>query len=114
MLPGFIQEAWVSPDGTFFYVAWSNGGSSYTGSGVEPRGDQRGSRPFVTTPAVRYDSKVRLRRCAHVPSTSRAMGPDDICSGRGDKPSGVSVHAMNADGGVGAEVPQRAALDAGI
>src|SRR6185295_11950970 len=40
MLPGFIQEAWVSPDGTFFYVAWSNGGSSYTGSGVEPRGDQ--------------------------------------------------------------------------
>ena len=29
-------------------------------------------------------------------------------------PSGVSVHAINADGGVGAEVPQRASLDAGI
>ena len=29
-------------------------------------------------------------------------------------PSGVSVHAINADGGVGAEVPQRASLDAGV
>src|SRR5262245_6411264 len=42
MLPGFIQEAWASPGGAFLYVAWSNGGSSYTGSGVEPRGDQHG------------------------------------------------------------------------
>src|SRR5262249_842428 len=32
MLPGFVQEAWVSPSGPFLYVAWSNGGASYAGS----------------------------------------------------------------------------------
>ena len=42
------------------------------------------------------------------------MDPDDICSSAYNDPSGVSVHAINADGGVGAEVPQRASLDAGI
>ena len=46
MLPGFVQEAWASPGGTFLYVAWSNGGSSYTGSGVEPRGDRHGITAF--------------------------------------------------------------------
>ena len=36
-LPGFVQEAWASPSGPFLYIAWSNGGSSYNGSGVAPR-----------------------------------------------------------------------------
>ena len=38
MLPGFVQEAWASPSTPLLYVAWSNGGASYAGSGVEPRG----------------------------------------------------------------------------
>jgi len=45
-LPGFVQEAWASPNGTLLYVAWSNGGSSYTNSGVEPRGDRHGITAF--------------------------------------------------------------------
>ena len=40
MLPGFVQEAWVSPSGPFLYVAWSNGGASYAGTGVTPVGDK--------------------------------------------------------------------------
>jgi 6-phosphogluconolactonase (cycloisomerase 2 family) len=114
MLPGFIQEAWVSPDGTFFYVAWSNGGSSYTGSGVEPRGDQHGITAF------HVDASGALRQQGPpAPLRSRPIhitgdGPGRYLLTAYNSPSGVSVHAINADGGVGAEVPQRASLDAGI
>src|SRR5262249_34444126 len=45
-LPGFVQEAWTSTSGPFLYVAWSNGGTSYAGSGVAPRGDQHGITAF--------------------------------------------------------------------
>src|SRR5262245_41280971 len=45
-LPGFVQEAWASPSAPFLYVAWSNGGSSYTGSGVTPVGDRHGVTAF--------------------------------------------------------------------
>ena len=114
ILPGFVQEAWSSPDGTFLYVAWSNGGSSYTGSGVEPRGDQHGITAF------RVDAGGVLRQQG--PPASLRSRPIHITGdGRGrylltayNDPSGVSVHAINTDGGVGAEVPQRAPLDAGI
>src|SRR5262245_27147955 len=46
MLPGFVQEAWASTSGPFLYVAWSNGGASYAGTGVTPRGDQHGITAF--------------------------------------------------------------------
>ena len=114
MLPGFVQEAWVSPGGTFFYVAWSNGGSSYTGSGVEPRGDQHGITAF------RVDASGALRQQGP-PASLRSRpihvtgdGPGRYLLTAYNDPSGVSVHAINADGGVGAEVPQRTSLDAGI
>ena len=41
-LPGFVQEAWAPSRTPFLYVAWSNGGASYNGSGIEPRGDRQG------------------------------------------------------------------------
>lgn len=113
-LPGFVQEAWASPDGTFLYVAWSNGGSSYTGSGVEPRGDQHGITAF------RVDDSGSLRQQGpSAPLRSRPIhitgdGPGRYLLVAYNDPSGVSVHAINADGGVGAEVPQRGPLDAGI
>jgi 6-phosphogluconolactonase (cycloisomerase 2 family) len=114
LLPGFVQEAWVSPAGTFFYVAWSNGGSSYTGSGVEPRGDRHGITAF------RVDAGGALRpQGPPAPLRSRPIHITGDRPGRYllaayNDPSGVSVHAINADGSVGAEVPQRAVLDAGI
>jgi 6-phosphogluconolactonase len=114
MLPGFVQEAWASPGGTFLYVAWSNGGSSYTGSGVEPRGDQHGITAF------RVDARGALRQQGPpAPLRSRPIhitgdGPGRYLLVAYNDPSGVSVHAINADGGVGAEVPQRSPLDAGI
>ena len=114
MLPGFVQEAWPSPDGAFLYVAWSNGGSSYNGSGVEPRGDQHGITAF------RIDAGGALRQQGPpAPLRSRPIhitgdGPGTHLLVAYNDPSGVSVHTVNADGGVGAEVPQRDSIDAGI
>jgi 6-phosphogluconolactonase (cycloisomerase 2 family) len=114
MLPGFVQEAWSSPDGSLLYIAWSNGGSSYNGSGVEPRGDQHGITAF------RVEARGALRQQGSPASVrSRPIhitgdGPGRYLLVAYNDPSGVSVHAINADGSVGAEVPQRASLDAGI
>ena len=114
MLPGFVQEAWASPGGAFLYIAWSNGGSSYANSGVEPRGDQHGITAF------RLDSRGVLRQQGP-PAALRSRpihitgdGPGRYLLVAHNDPSGVSVHAINADGSVGAEVPQRASLDAGV
>ena len=46
MLPGFVQEAWASPSMPFLYVAWSNGGASYNGTGVRAVGDKHGITAF--------------------------------------------------------------------
>jgi 6-phosphogluconolactonase (cycloisomerase 2 family) len=114
MLPGFVQEAWASPDGAFLYIAWSNGGSSYTGSGVEPRGDQHGVTAF------RVEARGALRQHG-APASLRSRPIHITGDGPGrhllvayNDPSGVSVHAINTDGSVGAEVPQRTSIDAGI
>jgi 6-phosphogluconolactonase (cycloisomerase 2 family) len=114
MLPGFVQEAWASSDGAFFYVAWSNGGSSYTASGVAPRGDQHGITAF------HVDARGALRQQGP-PASLRSRpihitgdGPGRYLLVAYNDPSGVSVHAINADGAVGTEVAQRASLDAGV
>src|SRR5262245_52080954 len=114
MLPGFVQEAWTSPERTFLYVAWSNGGSSYTGSGVEPRGDQHGVTAF------RIDDRGALHQQGP-PASLRSRpihitgdGPGRYLLVAYNDPSGVSVHAINTDGSVGGEVPQRVSIDAGV
>jgi len=114
MLPGFVQEAWASPGGAFLYVAWSNGGSSYTGSGVEPRGDQHGITVFGVDArgALRQQGQPASLRSRPIHITGD--GPGRYLLVAYNDPSGVSVHAINADGSVGAEVPQRASLDAGV
>ena len=114
MLPGFVQEAWVSPSGPFLYVAWSNGGASYAGSGVEPLGTKHGVSAF------RVDSTGALH--AHGAPAAIRSRPIYITGDRSARhllvayndPSGISVHAINRDGTVGAEMPQSGSLDVGI
>jgi 6-phosphogluconolactonase len=114
MLPGFVQEAWASSSGPFLYVAWSNGGASYAGTGVTPRGDQHGVTAF------RVDSTGALH--VHGAPASLRSRPIYITGDRSARhllvayndPSGISVHAVNADGTVGAELPQSSSLDVGI
>jgi 6-phosphogluconolactonase len=114
MLPGFVQEAWVSPSGPILYVAWSNGGASYNGTGVTPVGDKHGITAF------HVDSTGGLHALG-APASIRAR-PIYITGDRGARhllvayndPSGISVHAINADGTVGSEIPQSSTLDVGI
>jgi len=114
MLPGFVQEAWSSSRTPFLYIAWSNGGASYNGTGVEPRGDRHGITAF------RVDADGALHQQG-APAALRAR-PVHITGDRPEQhllvayndPSGISVHAVNADGTVGREVSQRAPIDPGI
>jgi 6-phosphogluconolactonase len=114
MLPGFVQEAWASPSTPFLYVAWSNGGASYNGTGVTPVGDQHGMTAF------RVDSTGGLHTQG-APASLRSR-PIYITGDRSARhllvayndPSGISVHAIGADGTIGWEVPQSSSLDVGI
>lgn len=115
MLPGFVQEAWASPRTPFFYVAWSNGGSSYAGSGVEPRGDKHGVTVF------RLDSTLATLEPAGEAASLRSRPIHVSGDGTGthllvayNDPSGVSVHTINSDGTIGQEVAQAGDLDVGI
>ena len=114
MLPGFVQEAWATPAGTFLYVAWSNGGSSYGGSGVEPRGDQHGITAFRVDAAgaLHQQGPPASLRSRPIHITGDGLGRHLLVAY--NDPSGVSVHAINADGSVGAEVAQASSIDAGI
>jgi 6-phosphogluconolactonase (cycloisomerase 2 family) len=114
VLPGFVQEAWASSSGPFLYVAWSNGGASYAGSGVTPSGDRHGITAFAvdsTGGLHPHGTPAALRaRPIHITGDRSAR---HLLVGYND-PSGISVHRINADGTVGAEVPQSGTLDVGI
>src|SRR5262249_28877304 len=96
-LPGFVQEAWTSSSGPFLYVAWSNGGTSYSGSGVAPRGDQHGITAFRVDPAGGL-------HVHGMPAPLRAR-PIHITGDRSARhllvafndPSGVAVYTINPD-----------------
>jgi 6-phosphogluconolactonase len=114
LLPGFVQEAWASPSTPFLYVAWSNGGASYAGSGVAPRGDRHGITAFRidATGALHAEDAVTPLRSRPIYITGDARGRHLLVAY--NDPSGISVHAINADGTVGPEVTQPPGLDAGI
>jgi len=113
-LPGFVQEAWASPSAPFLYVAWSNGGSSYTGSGVTPVGDKHGVTAFRVDPsgALHVHGAPALLRSRPIHITGDVPGRHLLVAY--NDPSGVSVHTVDADGSVGAEVPQPGGLDVGV
>ena len=113
-LPGFVQEAWASPSAPFLYVAWSNGGSSYTGSGVTPVGDKHGVTAFRVDPsgALHVHGAPASLRSRPIHITGDVPGRHLLVAY--NDPSGVSVHTIDADGSVGAEVPQPDGLDVGV
>jgi 6-phosphogluconolactonase len=113
-LPGFVQEAWASPSAPFLYVAWSNGGSSYTGSGVTPVGDKHGVTAFRLDPsgALHVHGAPASLRSRPIHITGDVPGRHLLVAY--NDPSGVSVHTIDAGGSVGAEVPQPGGLDVGV
>jgi 6-phosphogluconolactonase (cycloisomerase 2 family) len=113
-LPGFVQEGWASPSMPFLYVAWSNGGTSYTGSGVAPRGDKHGVTAFRVDASGGLHAEGTPGALRSRPIHITGDGPGRHLLVAYNDPSGISVHAVNADGTVGSEVPQSGALDVGV
>ena len=113
-LPGFVQEAWASPSTPFLYVAWSNGGTSYAGSGVTPVGSKHGVTAFRvdSTGALHVQGAPASLRARPIHITGDVPGRHLLVAY--NDPSGVSVHGIDTDGSVGAEVPQVSGLDVGI
>jgi 6-phosphogluconolactonase (cycloisomerase 2 family) len=108
MLPSNVQYAWPDPTRRFLYVAASNyipGGPEAGGHYVQVFrvGDNGALSP--------HGPLVRLaKRPVHVtvdPSGRYFLAAYNL-------PSSVSVHRINADATIGAEIPQRSQLDTGI
>jgi 6-phosphogluconolactonase (cycloisomerase 2 family) len=109
-----VERATLTRQTSLLYVAWSNGGASYAGSGVEPRGDRHG----ITVFRIGADGALH-EHGASAPLRSRPIhitgdGPGRHLLVAYNDPSGVSIHTIDSDGSVGSEVPQLRPIDAGI
>lgn len=114
-LPGFVQEAWASPSTPYVYVAWSNGGASYAGSGVAGAGDRHGITAFrieSATGRLHAEGTPAPLRSRPIHITGDSAGQHLLVAY--NDPSGVSVHPINSDGTIGREIPQASTLDVGI
>lgn len=114
-LPGNVQEAWPHPTNQHLYVAWSTGGPSFGGTAPPPAGDNHGITTFRIDPA----SGALEPHGTPVPIPSRPIHltvdiPGDHVLTAYNNPSGITVHRIQADGTVGAEVRPPAPLDVGI
>jgi len=110
-LPANVQYAWPHPSGHFLYVASSSGGPGSAGA--------KGADHYLS--ALRVDPASGELK-VHGPSAKLHARPIHMSLDRAsayaltayNNPSGVSVHRISADGTVGDEVKQDAALDGGI
>ena len=108
VLPEQVHEAWQHPSGRYFYVASSdqrttpgNGRQHYLNAfRVDASGDLQPFGNAVPLPHrpiyITVDQRGEYLLSAH------------------SFPSSITVHRLNADGSIGAQVEQRANLDAGF
>jgi len=115
-LPANIQEAWTHPSKRFLYVAWSNGGASYSsGGGTVPSGDAHGISAYRVDPVSGV--LTTLGKPAALPSRPIYITTDingtHVLTAHND-PSGLTVHRILPNGSVGEEVKQTGNLNFGI
>jgi 6-phosphogluconolactonase len=115
-LPANIQEAWSHPSRQFLYVAWSNGGASYsTAGGAAPSGDSHGISAHRVDPVS--GTLTPVGKPAALPSRPIYVTTDidgtHVLTAHND-PSGLTVHRILPDGSVGEEVKQTGKLNFGI
>jgi 6-phosphogluconolactonase (cycloisomerase 2 family) len=110
-LPADVQYAWPHPSAPFLYVVSSNGGAASLGV--------KGDRHYLT--ALRIDPASGALDVHGASSALRSRPIHATVDHTGayvlaayNDPPGVSVHRVNADGTVGEEVKQAAALKFGI
>ena len=115
-LPANVQEAWKHPSKDFLYVAWSDGGASYSGgSGAGPAGNRHGVTAYridPTTGALIPYGKPALLPSRPIYITTDLDGTHVITAH--NAPSGLTVHRILPDGGLGEEVLQNSNLAFGI
>jgi 6-phosphogluconolactonase len=115
-LPASVQEAAAHPSRQYLYIAWSNGGPSNIPQGsVAPKGSQHGLSAFRIDPAsgalLPHGAPATLpSRPIHVTTDIRGT---HVLVAYND-PSGVTVHRIEPDGIIGAQIKQVAPLDVGI
>jgi 6-phosphogluconolactonase len=115
-LPANVQEAWQHPSRKYLYVAWSNGGASYTSiGGTVPKNDHHGITAFRIDPAS--GALLPLGNPVSLPSRPVFITTDidgtHVITAHND-PSGLIVHSIMPDGALGAEVKPVTPLDFGI
>jgi 6-phosphogluconolactonase len=116
-LPGNVQEAHASPSRKFLYVAWSDGGSSYT----LPNDSKIPAATKSGVTAFRIDSNTGALQPVGEPATLPGRPIDVTVDASGThllvafpQPSGLLVFRLGADGSIGEQVKQLAPLNVGI
>jgi 6-phosphogluconolactonase (cycloisomerase 2 family) len=114
-LPANVQYAWPHPSRQFLYVAWSNGGPAGAGSARPPSGNQHGLTAFRIDPAS--GALHPLGQPVALPSRPIHVSVDPagthVLVAYND-PSGLTVHRLNPDGTIGAQMKEPAGLGFGI
>lgn len=108
-LPRGVQYAWPSPDHRVLYVAWS------AGTNDRALGEQ-GINSFhidkKTGALTEFGARVLLlKRPVHIATDNAGRY---LLAAHNNPPAGLTVWTINADGSLGAQVPQPGVTDGGI
>ena len=117
MLPANVQEAALHPSGDYLYFGTSNGGSSYGSAGAGPGAPGTDHRLIAfrinpTTGALEPHGNFAPLPSRPIHLTTDVSGTHVLSAF--NEPSGVTVHRLNADRTIGAEVKPGSPLDVGI
>ena len=114
-LPANPQYAWPHPSRKYLYVIWSNGGASYVGTrtGNWPLGNDHGLAAFRVDASGALESHGRpvLLKARPIQLSVDSAAKHVLVAY--SVPSGVTVHKLEPDGTIGAEVPPSGRLDQG-
>jgi 6-phosphogluconolactonase (cycloisomerase 2 family) len=115
-LPANVQEAALHPTMRHLYVGWSNRGASYVdGGAASGQSAGHGLTAFKVDPvsgALTPDGPSAQLRSRPIHLTTDVSGAHVLVAY--NDPSGVSVHRIEPNGTIGAEVAQTSPLDVGI
>jgi 6-phosphogluconolactonase (cycloisomerase 2 family) len=115
-LPANVQYAWQHPSRKYLYVAWSDGGAAAAavGSTAPPSGKNHGVTAFRIDPSGALQPIGNPISIAARPIHLSVDIPGTHVIVAYNIPSSITVHQLNADGTIGAQVKQPSMLDTGI
>jgi 6-phosphogluconolactonase (cycloisomerase 2 family) len=116
-LPANVQYAWQHPSKKYLYIVWSDGGASVAapGASVVPKGKTHGLGAFRIDPMT--GALAQIGQVVALPSRPIHVSVDRTGTHAlvaYNDPSSLTVHSINADGTLGAQVKEPAGLDTSI